>query len=343
MRETCISGRWRRWLVFGLMAAALLGLGACVKPPAPAAARRPAVSREFKNGPLTLTLTLDRQRLTVAEHLRLELRAEADESYSLRLAKLPDLPGLSVVSSSQSPPEMGGEGKVRVNFRLLLDPQAPGEWRLPALTIEAWGQGGSPVATVSSEPVTVRVDSLLAPGEQGVKLADIAPPVLPPFSPWLLAGLGVAMAGLLLAGFWGLRRWRRRSKLPPPFLPPHLAAYRALDELLAADLLGRGEGQVFYDRLSGILRRYIEARFGLKAPERTTEEFLLELREVRGGPMAEPANARLLAEFLAGCDLVKFANRLPSRPEAEAALELCRRFVGQTEPQEDGAGTGAGI
>ena len=343
MRETCISGRWRRWLVFGLMAAALLGLGACVKPPAPAAARRPAVSREFKNGPLTLTLTLDRQRLTVAEHLHLELRAEADESYSLRLAKLPDLPGLSVVSSSQSPPEMGGEGKVRVNFRLLLDPQAPGEWRLPALTIEAWGQGGAPVATVSSEPVTVRVDSLLAPGEQGVKLADIAPPVLPPLSSWLLAGLGVAMAGLLLAGFWSLRRWRRRSKLPPPFLPPHLAAYRALDELLAADLLGRGEGQVFYDRLSGILRRYIEARFGLKAPERTTEEFLLELREVRGGPMAEPANARLLAEFLAGCDLVKFANRLPSRPEAEAALELCRRFVGQTEPQEDGAGTGAGI
>ena len=36
----------------------------------------------------------------------------------------------------------------------------------------------------------------------------------------------------------------------------------------------------FYQELSMILRRYIEGRFGLSAPEQTTEEFLVSIEEI---------------------------------------------------------------
>jgi hypothetical protein len=88
---------------------------------------------------------------------------------------------------------------------------------------------------------------------------------------------------------------------------------------------------LFYLRLSNVLRHYIEDRFGLRAPEQTTEEFLAELG--RGQPFA-PAHKELLQSFLEHCDLVKFAELEPTRGEAETAVALCRQFVDETKHEE---------
>ena len=58
-------------------------------------------------------------------------------------------------------------------------------------------------------------------------------------------------------------------------IPAHEQAYRELERLLARELIEKGQVKEFYAGVSGVLRRYIENRFGLKAPERTTEEFLV--------------------------------------------------------------------
>ena len=42
----------------------------------------------------------------------------------------------------------------------------------------------------------------------------------------------------------------------------------------------KGRIKEFYERISNILRHYIEHRFDLHAPERTTEEFLYELNQL---------------------------------------------------------------
>ena len=53
-----------------------------------------------------------------------------------------------------------------------------------------------------------------------------------------------------------------------------------------------------------MLRHYIEDRFGLRAPEQTTEEFLAELRQKH---VFGERQKDLLRAFLEHCDLVKFA------------------------------------
>jgi len=128
------------------------------------------------------------------------------------------------------------------------------------------------------------------------------------------------LALALLFYFW---RRRRLHQPPPPPLPLHVTALAAIDQLLQEQGEG-GDFAHFYAKLTLILRHYIEARFGLKAAEQTTEEFLDSLRH---SPLFSEEQKQLLRDFLSRCDLIKFARIIPARQEVDAAIELCRDFI----------------
>jgi hypothetical protein len=157
-------------------------------------------------------------------------------------------------------------------------------------------------------------------------IRDARPPVpIPNFWAWLLgAGLLCALAA---AAFYAWRCYRREQQRPPPALviPPYR---RALEKLRAAlDLLHDPER--FCVAVSAAVRWYLEERFQLRAPERTTEEFLVELQH------HEQLAARqrtLLGDFLTRCDLVKFARYEPAEPELRELHDAAMRLVEETEP-----------
>ena len=67
--------------------------------------------------------------------------------------------------------------------------------------------------------------------------------------------------------------------------------------------------------------------FRSKAPERTTEEFLDELR---GSPRLASRHQELLADFLTRCDFAKFARYEPGRQELEDIHNAALRIVDET-------------
>ena len=71
--------------------------------------------------------------------------------------------------------------------------------------------------------------------------------------------------------------------------------------------------KTFYFRLSAIMRYYIEERFGLRAPERTTEEFLAE---ISNADVFNTGQRNYLKSFLKASDIVKFAKHEPQLQEA---------------------------
>jgi hypothetical protein len=171
--------------------------------------------------------------------------------------------------------------------------------------------------------------SQLSTNAHGSVPADIkgikAPVSIP--NPWFWAAflLGV----LLIAAFcWWL--WRRRGKqaaapTPEIVIPPHEKARTRLREAL--DLLG--QAQPFCVLVSDTIRVYLEERFRLHAPERTTEEFLDELQS---SAVLTVEQKRALGEFLISCDLVKFARYEPGRPELQNMYDSALRLVEETEP-----------
>jgi hypothetical protein len=110
--------------------------------------------------------------------------------------------------------------------------------------------------------------------------------------------------------------------------PPHVAAFRRMQELIDAKLIEKGLVKEFYVGLSDAVRRYIEDRFGLRAPERTTEEFLYE---VSSGNSLQSRETEMLKRFLTHCDLVKFAKHEPSREEIQKSFDLAKEFVNNTK------------
>ena len=98
----------------------------------------------------------------------------------------------------------------------------------------------------------------------------------------------------------------------------------------ALNLVAQGAVEEHYVLVSSCVRRYVEDRFGLRAPEMTTEEFL---EAVRNSPALERSDRVLLESFMAECDLVKFARHVPPATEAEAAITTAEAFVRETAPR----------
>lgn len=148
---------------------------------------------------------------------------------------------------------------------------------------------------------------------------------------WILWLLGALVAVGLLA--WLIRyllKRREQGAVPTlvPQLPPEETALGLLNELSDVRLV---EGRVFYFQLLAILRRYVFERFGLGAPEMTTEEFLPEIKRI---DLAEDLAVRL-RELCRFSDPIKFAGRSATEKAMQAHLDFAREFVTRTTPPPD--------
>lgn len=164
---------------------------------------------------------------------------------------------------------------------------------------------------------------------QATDIRDIKPPIdIPNSSAWLWQLL-ILLA--LVAAAWLLWRWWKNRKLnivlPPP-VPAHVRAKRKLEQALALIT----QPKPFVIAVSDTARTYLEERFDFHAPERTTEEFL---RELAGTKLLLPEQKESLGNFLASCDLVKFAKYEPGENELRELHGSAVRLVEETEPSPE--------
>jgi hypothetical protein len=206
----------------------------------------------------------------------------------------------------------------------------PGQHLLRSPTVQYRVAGGE-LVDVPGADVGVTIESLLERAKDATDIRDIKPPEAIPIDwrpYWWLGGGALALAAIGWVCYRLVARPRRaRPATPPP--PPHEVANAALDALWAQRLVEQGAFKEFYSALSDIVRRYLEERFRVRAPEMTTEEFLVA--SSRDGRLAA-AHRRLLGDFLGESDLVKFARHVPSLADTTRAFDAARRFVEETAP-----------
>lgn len=142
---------------------------------------------------------------------------------------------------------------------------------------------------------------------------------------WIGWTLGALLAAIALWLLWRKLRMRKKFPKPAALIPPHR---RAKDRLRnASELLS--DPYAYCSLVSDVIRSYLEERFDLHAPERTTEEFL---DEMRSSTALHPDHKALLEDFLSRCDLVKFARFEPTQEELKSLLDSALRFIDETAP-----------
>jgi hypothetical protein len=155
----------------------------------------------------------------------------------------------------------------------------------------------------------------------------LKPPVdIPNFWMWVWIALGAI--ALVVCLYFAVRYWRKKAGEPVlvPVIPPHERARQKLQEALAII----SQPRPFCILVSDTIRIYLEERFNFHAPERTTEEFLHELKAT---DLLLPDQKQSLGEFLSVCDMVKFAKYEPGPPELQALHSSAVRLIDETEPQ----------
>jgi len=220
-------------------------------------------------------------------------------------------------------------------YQYRLEPFLSGNYQLPAFTFE-FSDANSLAEkkyTLTTEPIDIEVTSLLGEDRENLVIADIEDVVDMPKSPsyWPLWTLGTCVGIAAVIICWLYLRRRRIQELVRIFKPAHEIAYARLKALVKDDPVATGRIKEFYERISDILRHYIEHRFDLRAPERTTEEFLAELAlaDVLG-----EADKKMLEEFLTHCDLVKFAKHSPTHEQIQRTFDLVTEFIEKTKSDE---------
>ncbi|MEM7164136.1 MAG: DUF4381 family protein [Planctomycetota bacterium] len=294
-----------------------------------------AIEKETKKGPVTVTVRVTPDEPRIGDDLSMTIEVVAEDGVEVlmpsygesleRFSILRYLPNESIDDS----------GRAVTTHDYVLQPPFSGKQFIPELLIEFVdrrpGQKPHPDGEDAYEILTER----LAFEVQSVVPADAAPEMKPPIGelakllppppprwPWLVGVLAV----LLLASPFAIRgflHWRRLARRRSAY---DIAATK-LQRLLTNPHPAAGEVDAFFVELSAIVRRYLEDRFDLRAPELTTEEFLDICSQ---SPDMNSEHQKLLRDFLRGADLVKFAHHVPSSQDIDGTVSAVRRFLEET-------------
>ena len=148
---------------------------------------------------------------------------------------------------------------------------------------------------------------------------------LPPLS-WKLVGICAAALAVLaaIAAIVYLVVRKIRTMVRIHRMSPIERAMYELDLLLKKGLPGRGLYKDFYVELTMVVRRYIERRHTVRAPNLTTDEFL---RAARENPAFTPEAITELKNFLESADMVKFAGVEATPEMADSATGKARDYL----------------
>lgn len=341
-----MDARTARVLRLGLALVAALGLALGVRAPWAQTAL-----------PLTLAIEAAKGQVKLGEPIDLHLTLDAPAGAQVKLPDgSTDLGPFELVQAQPLPPKPGPGGSMHYESVLTVRTFAADSSLviLPPLTATVTLAGAASAQAVRSRPLTLGLERLLPAAESRGDTLDLRPlkavielPLSWPRWPlWVLLGLLLAALALYL---W---RRRRRRAIPAPVIvdrrPCDVIALAALAELRAAGLARHGDLMGHYVRLTGIVRPYLERRFGFPAVDRTTEEILTIVRPAlsQDDPTRAAELERELERLLNAADLVKFAKDEPPSALAEGELDRAADFVRATAPSrvppaEAAAGSGA--
>ncbi len=349
--------RHRRYVVVrsvavAITAAAAMLFSACrAKTEAPVAEPADAITKITENGPVKATVRVWPSKPTLDGQVTVQLEVDAEPGVSVDLPFQEAGVGRFRVEHYERETRREANGHaVQVQTYTLVAPSS-GRHRVPPFRIEmldaravpsgATGSanaaaGSANAATGSattaagdrSELLTEEISLLVEPVQVSKSSAELRPAAgelavnVGGWSRWYYALIGLGVIWLAL-GLVLLGRLRARKKIERK----RTAYDTAVARLVALESGGAPDGAAadpWFVELSGIVRRYLEDRYDIAAPERTTEEFLTEA--AKAAELTADHRA-LLSAFLDRCDRVKFAGYQPDSAESLATLKAARGFV----------------
>ena len=296
-----------------------------------------AIDKPYYKGPLRVEIRLQKDTMSLSELISLEIVSEIDLEYELQYPVINEVLKQFKIHNIKELPEKLSENNKQLNVhRYDLEPLETGQCEISALTFtfspKDPEQQELNQSTLTTEPIWIEVTTLLPVDLQDISIEDIEDVVEMKARnhwAWCLVGPIVLVAVAVTIAF--LRRKKTIVETKRIYKSAHQIAFEMLKTIADEKMVEQGQIKLFYEKLSGCLRQYIENRFQLRASEQTTEEFMENLKT---SSVLKLEYKQELQKFLEHCDLVKFARYQPTNEQINESLTMAKQFVEKTKSAE---------
>ncbi|RMF60632.1 MAG: hypothetical protein D6743_14665 [Calditrichaeota bacterium] len=292
----------------------------------------PASATLAQQGSISIDSHVDKSSITIGDLITYSVVVTRSPDVQVEMPELGANLGSFEIRDYQVHEPQKQDGQVVEQVDYVISTFDVGEFEIPPLTFYYTLPGDSTRHQLKTRKIDIVVESM-KPSKAG-DIRDIKAPLDLPrdyrkLIIWGSIGFATLVLGLLAFYIWRRRRAGKGllpEKVEPP-RPAHEVALEALTALQNSELLAEGKVKEFYIRISEIIRKYIEGRYFIVALELTTFELTQALREAE----IEPEDIERIHDFLAACDLVKFAKYVPTAQENQAVLEDAFAIVERTK------------
>lgn len=314
----------------------VVGYGLCILMACAAATiHAKELVQEKSSGPVTVVTRLEPSEPTIGDEVRLAIEVSAEEDIQLLMPEFGEVISGFPISEWLPSERILPDGSTQSNVSIRFQVSVSGEQSIAPILVEFVdnrpGRESSPDDMDAFEILTDRIEfevkSVLPRGASG----DMKPP-MPELEiveeaagrNWVWIALPVI---LILGGIAATVIWLKRRKLVRKANAYDVAMARLRPLLDQQASGGAVDADDFFVSISSVVRRYLEDRYDLKAPDLTTDEFL---QLAAAEPELSNEHQALLGEFLSQADVVKFAGVQVTRDEMKRSTELAVRFLEET-------------
>jgi len=289
------------------------------------------VQSVVSDGPVKLSVRVDKPVAQVAEPIKLVLEVDAPRGTQVEMPQLSDKLGEFEVHGSdraKDVPAAGDTGARSWVLETTLETIQTGALTIPPLDVH-YASDAAPTTfkTLRSKPLEVRITSVLENRADPTKFRDIkdtvdvAVPEMHSYAwlGWTAAGAGAVTA---LALFFVAVVRRKRGPSPAEW------ALAEIEDLERFAIEGEDDAEAIYNELVDIVREFFELEFNVPTLSRTTREFLAQAAQEVG--LAETARQRL-ASLASIADEIKFARLGVGEEQVRHAFDEAKSLVNECE------------
>jgi hypothetical protein len=293
------------------------------------------ITATTQKGPVEATVSLTPAEPVIGDTVTLTVTVLGDKDVELLMPEFGQMLDRYAILDFTTSARIDDEQRTVIEQRYELQPPRSGSQSIAPIMIEFVdhrpGAKAAPDDMDAYELLTERlafeVQSVLPTDAD----ADLEPPLgkLPPLASatatsrlwwFVVAGL-IAVAAPFAWRYWLAARRTARQR------SAYDIATERLGRLLTWPRTEAAEIDAFFVELSALVRRYVEDRFELRAPELTTEQFMVAMSQ---SPDLAHAHQSLLHDFLRRADLVKFARFMPPAEDIDESVDAAQRILAET-------------
>ncbi len=270
-----------------------------------------------------ISATVDRDKILIGEQIELKVlvtdidQANADISHWF---DLPDSFNHIEVVKRFPIDTISAEGATNYSQKIILTSFDSGVWQIPAITVSFRDKLSINAMPISISVLPVDVSNL-KDYHDFKEIIEVKPE-----TDWLFIGeIAAAVIVLAIIIFLVVRYFRKRKLKPKPVSKVYSIkdVLHQLDALYAKGLIEKNQHKLFFTELIDICRTYSDHQLNIYSANKTTDEYMILLKNKIGN---EPKLIHFF-QLLQLADAVKFAKFIPPNTDCEDAIFDARTFV----------------